>query len=202
MKKTTVLYLSIVIFSTITQGANTLSPCDESSWIVTDCVRSLQENILLLQDRITNLAAQINLQSLQLNETRKNVIDLQNNSVPIGFIYVQLSAQSEPHHLWPDMTWSDISSQYAGLFFRVLGGGSAQFNVTQNESSPRISQAESGSMTGRINSVNIPSNNWSFTLTTGKQPLPLINPWGIRLFQTADEVRPRNRAVRIWQRIN
>lgn len=54
-------------------------------------------------------------------------------TVPIGFIYVQLSEQQEPHHLWPNMIWSDVSFQYAGLFFRVLGGDSAHFNVTQEE---------------------------------------------------------------------
>lgn len=125
-----------------------------------------------------------------------------NYIVPIGFIYVQLSDQPEPHNLWESMIWSDISAEYAGLFFRVLGGGSAHFNVTQAESSPRLSQVESYSMNPRRVSIDIPSNGWSQAISAGSPPGLFVNWWGLRFFQSTDELRPRNKAVRIWKRIN
>jgi hypothetical protein len=53
--------------------------------------------------------------------------------IPIGFIYSQLPGQPEPKTICPTFQWSDKSSQYSGLFFRVLGGNSARFNAIQDE---------------------------------------------------------------------
>lgn len=122
--------------------------------------------------------------------------------VPIGYIYVQLPNQSEPQHLWESMTWTDISSQYAGLFFRVLGGSSEQFNVEQAQNSSRISQVESINLNPRRSLVNIPASGWSLAVSSGSPPGLFVTGWGVRFFQSAAEVRPRNKAVRIWKRIN
>lgn len=166
-----------------------------------------------LQNRLTN-------QEEQLKETQVNLKNLANNIgeklavmlynalvdynysfllfiVPIGFIYTQLPNQPEPHLLWDSAIWSDISSQYAGLFFRVLGGGSQTFNFTQAEQSPRITQVDLVVNAGRRNSINLPSTN---VISTGVQTLIYPNLWGLRFVQSAGEVRPRNSAVRIWIR--
>ena len=50
--------------------------------------------------------------------------------LPIGFIYFQLRGQPRPQDLFTGV-WEDISSQYAGLFFRVEGGNAAAFGQDQ-----------------------------------------------------------------------
>ena len=52
-----------------------------------------------------------------------NDLDLK-MSCPIGFIYVQYSGQSDPTSLFGG-TWQNISSSYAGRFFRAEGGSAA-----------------------------------------------------------------------------
>jgi len=53
-------------------------------------------------------------------------------SVPIGFIYIQYPLQDTPDVLFGTTgKWSDISSQYAGLFFRVAGGSADAFEATK-----------------------------------------------------------------------
>ena len=62
-----------------------------------------------------------------------NVIDL-----PIGFIYIQLRGQFPPDELFGSSgKWQDISSIYAGEFFRAVGGNSNDFGVKQNEGLPQ-----------------------------------------------------------------
>lgn len=34
------------------------------------------------------------------------------NSVPIGFVYVQLPKQSDPHSIWSNLKWQDVTSLY------------------------------------------------------------------------------------------
>lgn len=49
--------------------------------------------------------------------------------VPKDFVYVQLPMMKAPSELFVG-TWSNISSKYKGLFFRVEGGDAAPFNKT------------------------------------------------------------------------
>ena len=49
--------------------------------------------------------------------------------VPKDFVYVQLPMMKAPSELFVG-TWSDVSSKYKGLFFRVAGGDAAPFNKT------------------------------------------------------------------------
>jgi len=58
--------------------------------------------------------------------------------IPIGFTYSQLPSQPEPQSIWPNFNWTDISEEYSGLFFRVLGNNSSSFNLIQEENSPRL----------------------------------------------------------------
>jgi hypothetical protein len=58
----------------------------------------------------------------KLNQTEKRLFDLQNNPILIGFIYTQIPDQPEPYTLWPRVEGRDITSEYAGLFFRAEGG--------------------------------------------------------------------------------
>lgn len=100
------------------------------------------------------------------------------------------------------MIWTDVSSQYAGLFFRVLGGGSEQFNVEQAQDGPRISQIESVNLNQRRSTINMPTSGWSLSVSSGSPPGLFVAGWALRFFQSTAEVRPRNKAVRVWKRLN
>ena len=58
-------------------------------------------------------------------------------SLPIGFVYFRLPGQPAPNTIFGG-TWQDISSQYAGLFFRIHGGTAANFEGQQFDSNNRI----------------------------------------------------------------
>ena len=97
------------------------------------------------------------------------------------------------------MLWQEVSSEYSGLFFRVVGGGSLGFGETQDENSPRLTQA--GYLVGRAQttSMNIPPGEWSPCLKTGghKRDADCLS-----FYVSGGEVRPRNKAIRIWKRTN
>ncbi len=120
--------------------------------------------------------------------------------MPFGFIYVQLPNQPEPLELWPTVRWSDITAEYAGLFFRAEGGGSANFGNIQDENSPRLT-----SVNGRL-VLNTAVD--SILVTANNAPSPILSAgatgaashWGLSFTVSSGEVRPRNSAVRIWMR--
>ncbi len=73
-------------------------------------------------------------------EFETKIEKLFNNLLPIGFIYVQLPNQDGPGKIWPGYKWTDVSSIYAGQFFRVVGGNVGQFGEIQEESCPQITK--------------------------------------------------------------
>jgi hypothetical protein len=60
-----------------------------------------------------------------------------NKNIPIGFIYVQLLSEKSPAEIWPLMTWDDVSSAYADVFFGVTGGKDASFGQIQEDNIPQ-----------------------------------------------------------------
>lgn len=56
----------------------------------------------------------------------------------IGEIYIQYPGEADPNTLFPNMTWQNVSSNYAGAFFRTKngaffraeGGNAQSFNCT------------------------------------------------------------------------
>lgn len=180
----------------------------------------LQSQFVGIQNQLTNKQNQLTNQQNQLEALQANPsgIMYKNSNkmtcnghfsnkiiVPIGFVYVQLSGQSEPSRLWPEIQWDNISSTYAGLFFRVIGGGSDTFGATQNENAPRISEIKNVHGMGNHNITVTANGDWSSPLWTGSD-LGCVRPiypcyWSTHFKQSAGEVRPRNQAVRIWKRI-
>lgn len=119
--------------------------------------------------------------------------------VPIGFIYVQLSGQPEPSNIWPTVTWTEITSEYAGLFFRALGSGSASFGYIQAENSPRLTEVSNTLVGSVFNDLQIPVNGgWSSWISTGSTSA--VSHWALQFLVSTGEVRPRNSAIRIWKR--
>lgn len=189
---------------------NTSDSSSTENWVLCEkyqrsSIKQLQQaEWVELQDSIKRITNQLNTQSAQLNEANSKLETLQNNPVPVGFIYVQLPNQPEPYLLWDTVNWIDVTSEYAGLFFRVLGGGSQQFGVTQAANSPRLTHVNHLTMTGIRELVTISADDrFSDPITSGPVAppgIPTTNYWGLRFSQSSDEVRPRNTAVRIWKR--
>lgn len=121
--------------------------------------------------------------------------------VPNGFIYVQLPGQSAPYSLWPPASWQDVTFDYAGLFFRVLGGNSEPFETVQVENSPRITEVwTDGTFEHQYHNYIYPNNQFSAGVSSGDWTNN--GHWTLRFKQSAGEVRPRNTAVRIWRKMN
>ena len=133
------------------------------------------------------------------------------NIVPIGFIYVQFPNEKSPTEIWPRMTWNDVSSAYAGVFFRVVGGEAASFGQVQEDNAPRLDEFNSNfdyiiNKQGQTSLFNqtIPKGGWSGWSYTGYSKFgddwKYYSSMMSRFHVSGGEVRPRNMAIRIWKR--
>lgn len=133
-------------------------------------------------------------------------------TIPVGFNYVQYPGESAPADIFGG-TWENISSQFAGQFFRAEGGNATEFGQSQDCGAPNI--------TGSI-SFGV------YNDSAGAAPHNPIGAFGIgaaeltwlsqgenqrsaptyfdfyasrvnRIYQLS-EVRPVNSTIRIWTR--
>ncbi len=139
-------------------------------------------------------------------ELRDALNNLQQNPVPIGFIYIQLASQPEPKTLWPTVEWKDATSDYAGLFFRAEGGGSAAFGTLQNENTPYkyidiVENYLGSDKCDGYKGYSLSSYGWSPWFLSGASTGTCMS---LRFHVSGNdgEVRPSNKAVRIWKRTN
>lgn len=58
---------------------------------------------------------------------------LEDTDFPVGYVYTQFPQQSTPSELGLPGTWTEITSNYAGKFFRAEGGNAAAFGCSQHE---------------------------------------------------------------------
>ena len=149
----------------------------------------------------------------QIAELKTEINQLKQNPVPIGFVYVQLSGQSDPKTLWPNTEWKSVTENYAGLFFRAEGAGSSNFGDIQEAQGQslmyKVDYADNKEVpTGAEVVVGDEYNSkysWSGTSakTCGQHMgESYCSPeFGINMKQGNQEIRPRNSAVRIWQRV-
>jgi hypothetical protein len=133
--------------------------------------------------------------------------DIRKNQVPIGFIYVQLPNEKSPTEIWSWMTWNDVSSTYAGVFFRVSGGEAASFGQVQDEYIPRITSTHfntTWSKESKCKSSIDLTKSGSDCIQTGyfkAQDGTYIDATsGLTINVSSGEVRPRNMAIRVWKR--
>lgn len=123
-------------------------------------------------------------------------------------MYTQLPGQPSPYELWPTVEWSDVSGEYAGQFFRAEGGDSAPWGEVQSHNSPRIVKLTYSE--SRLDHIDYVSE---MPVVEGTSPLLKIGnqdqasgTLDTREYLTVEasggEVRPVNRAVRIWRRYN
>ena len=147
-------------------------------------------------------------------------------NLPIGFIYFQLRGQSTPDVLFKTKgKWQDISSTYAGEFFRAVGGASASFGSKQKEGLPtfnivtdravqgqgkvlpkgeKLTSANKGlggmastQGYGGTSAVAIGIENTSFS----QSPFPYFVP-NNSIYGASTHVTPYNSAIRIWKKIS
>jgi len=109
----------------------------------------------------------------------------------------------EPKTLWPLVQWRQITSRYGGLFFRAEGGTSLSFaSGVQADVSPRIQKigycyANSCGNTVGFSMPYSSGTQWSNWVGTGGSG----GIWNAIRFETQyNEVIPKNRAIRIWER--
>ena len=133
-------------------------------------------------------------------------------NLPIGFIYFQLRGQSTPDVLFGTSgKWQDISSSFAGRFFRVAGGAAASFGNQQNGGIPNLYGIITGDEFGRgitqKTGVFQKSDTNSGTDSVGGSGGPsvrlIFNASSYNsLYGAATEVRPINETIRIWKKIS
>jgi len=125
--------------------------------------------------------------------------NIQDIALPIGFIYTQLPGMTAPDTLWPWASWTNISSTFAGDFFRAEGGAASAFESGEQAHQfqdhihgltpeDNVTSAGGGAATAfLISSANLPANITTTAPTSGNH---------------GSETRPVNRTVRVWQRIS
>lgn len=132
----------------------------------------------------------------------------------VGDIYMQLKGELTPANKGYPGTWANISSNFAGQFFRVEGGNAALFGSSQGDAMQRITGVvNNGSTTGLMNGA---SNIASGVFSNGAartQTLQTIAGASVDLefdssgsvspnpAKTDDiETRPTNDTIVIWKR--
>ena len=144
---------------------------------------------------------------------------------PVGEIYVQFPGQKNPTELYGSSgsTWTDITSTYAGLFFRAAGtvsgtdNASGSFNssgvTVQNEGLPNITGQLTPVCTFR-GSVNDYTHTDAFSDSThydnygnqgGSGKSQRINLMfdasdSNSIYGSSSHVTPANTAIKIWKR--
>lgn len=131
------------------------------------------------------------------------------NSMPIGAIYVQFSGQAAPADLFGG-TWSNVSSSYAGLFFRAEGGSAAAFGSTQSDGAPGITGSMSNTACARSGLKTSGAIGGTYATASGydidgNNNIAFIGfsfnaSWSSSKYGAASEVRPINSTIRIWKR--
>ena len=138
-------------------------------------------------------------------ETKINVLESRSSTVPRGFLYTQLPEQSSPEEIWPHLNWTEVTEQYAGLFFRAEGNTSEPFGQVQHANQSTISTFSTRTSGGndqipyQVDHFIDASYGWNSINWTRSDGLKLpFYAMGVHI--TTGDVRPVNTAVRIWKR--
>ena len=155
----------------------------------------------------TTLRNAFELQQKDMNSIKDEIKALNQKfeaSIPLGFLYTQFPNQSKPEDLWPNTTWSEITSNYSGLFFRAEGGESEPFGQVQQANQSWISDIH---FFGVIDSSFRGGTGYETEISLKKNQFVDLNVNAheavsdIRFYTTGGEVRPKNTAIKIWKRI-
>ena len=150
----------------------------------------------------------------RMKNTLINLVKKLNNPIPIGFTYVQLPHEKGPGEFWPEITWKDVTQDYAGVFFRAGGGEAAPFGEIQMENTKRIEKInhlwDGIEEWRKVKSQRAPSQNGNITLNTSSSLWIETGAFGsgntnyryLNFESNVGDVRPKNMAIKIWRRVN
>lgn len=91
---------------------------------------------------------------------------------PIGFIYFQLPGKEAPEDIFSGGTWTNVSSTFAGVFFRAEGGDASTFesgNQAQSTKLPTSSFTTGNQSASHSHTAGNQSASHSHTATVGNQ---------------------------------
>ncbi len=180
--------------------------CAKRNMVV--CQRAPPTSMTLLAEAVFQLKHNSQQMLTRLKEAERKVAQLAKESLPIGFTYVQLPKDKPPSELWPSMTWADVSADYEGVFFRVVGGDAASFGQLQPGNAPRLGTVHVSyggdnlikeSHSSPFN-LTVPASGWSDGIHTGGDEGSTRYYMNFRLTDGAAEVRPKNMAVKVYKR--
>lgn len=127
---------------------------------------------------------------------------------PLGFIYIQFRNQADPNTLFPGTTWSNVSSTYAGRFFRAEGGSAASFGSQQAGGLPNIEGSFSigdgaflANPLGAFYKLSGSCFEDPYKALSGSGTAHFSAKYSNPLYGASTEVRPINETVRIWKRV-
>ena len=169
-----------------------------------------QSTNTVISDEVNNLTKVVDKQQELIEKLNKEQQDLTNKLdktidklIPLGFLYTQLPNQSTPQQLWPNMEWTEITQQYAGLFFRAEGSGSDTFGTVQGANYSRLLKlnVRGCDISGYSNckdqtGILIEEGKWENIHPNIHGLISAIYP-----YMTTGENRPRNTAIKIFKRI-
>ena len=191
-----------------------------------DNPQNAANNILQSVPNITNMADSEYIYVYSAGNVKKISLSSLNNilkaSLPVGFIYFQLRGQSTPDVLFKTSgKWQDISSTYAGEFFRAAGGASASFGSKQNEGLPNITGSFNnfvgGSYNNNHNDGYLLSGSGALSFQFQRASSFYSNEYGgyldfnklsfnatssNKIYGASTHVTPYNSAIRIWKKIS
>lgn len=188
--------------------------------ISSDAFAGCKLSIIALKDAVISINSSNTF--LKIGDTKDVVFDGTkwvevDKSMPIGSIYIQFSGQSDPTTLFGG-TWQNISSTYAGRFFRAEGEDAAAFGSNQAEGLPNadgswytgFSRDGAPLILGRAAGVFSSSEVAPSTRTvdrgyqSGGGAQIAIGRFSLRsgnsIYGASDHVTPINTTIRIWKR--
>lgn len=161
---------------------------------MSDKIRYLDKHFT---EEIRSLNAKMAEHQVQGYEFGQIVNQTRNETIPMGFVYIQLPFQEDPSSLWDWAVWEQITQAYAGHFFRAEGDGSEPFGRPQTDAF----QAH------RVDGLSLESKKLEsgsdrpvLSVTSSQKVRPSADDSG-QDPRMANETRPKNYAVRIWKRI-
>lgn len=183
-------------------------PCAKMNRVL--CEKKQIWTLNKMQQIVEKLQKNNNEKQTKIEKMQTTIEKMAANLVPVGFIYIQLPKEKSPQEVWPNLIWTDVSTQYDSTFFRVAGSKTASFGSIQEEFSPYISRIKFDWCIGPsckegIFDSTLPRNGgWSGDiLAAGLTHGTKLKYFSyLNFYTTAGEVRPRNMAVKVWKRTN
>lgn len=217
----------VQLVSSLTKTTQVKAVAEIGEWSNTECSR---RNFLALCQKLPNLTfsdlktmlfelkKDFNKNKKELKETialmqeteidlKQELVELESRmtSVPRNMIYIQYPHEVEPINLWncSNGVWKDISSQYSGLFFRVIGGSSAPWGSIQEASSPYFQKLVKWSCGEEGTSCTSGTSTEISTRFGGSSTYYLDvsrnSDFTLDYYHSDDEVKPTNMAIKVWK---